>query len=194
MVEALDALEPARPLEQLALRLPVQAIYKFDDRRIVAGRIESGQPRRRRRDRHHARRQDRENQKRRELAGDAGQGPPGRRTLGRHHARPRIVHRARRRHRPCRRAPARYAAPARADLLAARQAADRRATRSWSGSARGKARATVVAIEKAVDPGELSKRRRPMRSRATMSARSTSRWRSRSPPIRPATIRAPGGW
>ena len=42
MVEALDALEPARPLEQLALRLPVQAIYKFDDRRIVAGRIESG--------------------------------------------------------------------------------------------------------------------------------------------------------
>ncbi len=42
MVEALDALEPARPLEALALRLPVQAIYKFDDRRIVAGRIESG--------------------------------------------------------------------------------------------------------------------------------------------------------
>jgi bifunctional enzyme CysN/CysC len=29
-------------LAQLALRLPVQAIYKFDDRRIVAGRIESG--------------------------------------------------------------------------------------------------------------------------------------------------------
>src|SRR5213079_3559105 len=42
VIEALDALEPARPLEQLALRLPVQAIYKFDDRRIVAGRIESG--------------------------------------------------------------------------------------------------------------------------------------------------------
>ena len=42
VVEALDALEPARPLEQLALRLPVQAIYKFDDRRIIAGRIESG--------------------------------------------------------------------------------------------------------------------------------------------------------
>jgi bifunctional enzyme CysN/CysC len=42
VVEALDELEPARPLEQLALRLPVQAIYKFDDRRIVAGRIESG--------------------------------------------------------------------------------------------------------------------------------------------------------
>lgn len=42
VIEALDALEPARPLEALALRLPVQAIYKFDDRRIVAGRIESG--------------------------------------------------------------------------------------------------------------------------------------------------------
>jgi bifunctional enzyme CysN/CysC len=42
VVEALDALEPARPLAQLALRMPVQAIYKFDDRRIVAGRIESG--------------------------------------------------------------------------------------------------------------------------------------------------------
>jgi bifunctional enzyme CysN/CysC len=42
VVEALDALEPARPLEALALRLPVQAVYKFDDRRIVAGRIESG--------------------------------------------------------------------------------------------------------------------------------------------------------
>jgi bifunctional enzyme CysN/CysC len=42
VVEALDALEPARPLHALALRLPVQAIYKFDDRRIVAGRIESG--------------------------------------------------------------------------------------------------------------------------------------------------------
>src|SRR6202030_2810406 len=42
VVEPRDAPEPARPLEQLALRLPVQAIYKFDDRRIVAGRIESG--------------------------------------------------------------------------------------------------------------------------------------------------------
>ena len=42
VVDALDALQPAQPAEQLALRLPVQAIYKFDDRRIVAGRIESG--------------------------------------------------------------------------------------------------------------------------------------------------------
>ncbi|ABD89543.1 adenylyl-sulfate kinase [Rhodopseudomonas palustris] len=42
VVEALDALTPARPLDEMPLRLPVQAIYKFDDRRIVAGRIESG--------------------------------------------------------------------------------------------------------------------------------------------------------
>jgi bifunctional enzyme CysN/CysC len=42
VVAALDLFEPARPLEALPLRLPVQAIYKFDDRRIVAGRIESG--------------------------------------------------------------------------------------------------------------------------------------------------------
>src|SRR6201991_115293 len=42
VVEALDALEPARPLGALALRLPGPAIYKIDDRRIVAGRIESG--------------------------------------------------------------------------------------------------------------------------------------------------------
>ena len=42
VIDALDQLEPAQPPEQLALRLPVQAVYKFDDRRIVAGRIESG--------------------------------------------------------------------------------------------------------------------------------------------------------
>jgi bifunctional enzyme CysN/CysC len=42
VVEALDRLIPAPALDELALRLPVQAIYKFDDRRIVAGRIESG--------------------------------------------------------------------------------------------------------------------------------------------------------
>lgn len=42
VVEALDALTPARALDDLPLRLPVQAVYKFDDRRIIAGRIESG--------------------------------------------------------------------------------------------------------------------------------------------------------
>src|ERR1700743_3142345 len=43
VVEALDSLEPARPLASLPLRLPVQAIYKFDDRRIRAGRHETGE-------------------------------------------------------------------------------------------------------------------------------------------------------
>ncbi len=42
VVEALDQLTPARQMDELALRLPIQAVYKFDDRRIVAGRVESG--------------------------------------------------------------------------------------------------------------------------------------------------------
>jgi bifunctional enzyme CysN/CysC len=42
VVETLDGFMPARQPDELALRLPVQAVYKFDDRRIVAGRIESG--------------------------------------------------------------------------------------------------------------------------------------------------------
>ena len=43
VVGALDTLTPTRALTELPLRLPVQAIYKFDDRRIIAGRIEAGQ-------------------------------------------------------------------------------------------------------------------------------------------------------
>ncbi|WP_041041545.1 adenylyl-sulfate kinase [Paramagnetospirillum magnetotacticum] len=39
---ALDLFEPAKPLTDLALRFPVQDVYKFDERRIIAGRIESG--------------------------------------------------------------------------------------------------------------------------------------------------------
>ena len=42
VVEAIDQLTPARALDELALRFPVQLITKFDDRRIVAGRVESG--------------------------------------------------------------------------------------------------------------------------------------------------------
>ncbi|MDQ0511504.1 adenylyl-sulfate kinase [Ancylobacter amanitiformis] len=42
VLEALDQFEPARAPQELALRMPVQAVYKFDDRRIVAGRIETG--------------------------------------------------------------------------------------------------------------------------------------------------------
>jgi bifunctional enzyme CysN/CysC len=43
VLEALDTFIPAPPLRDLTLRLPVQAVYKFDERRIIAGRIESGQ-------------------------------------------------------------------------------------------------------------------------------------------------------
>src|SRR5207253_1367045 len=40
--EAVDGFSPAPTRADLALRLPVQAVYKFDDRRIIAGRLESG--------------------------------------------------------------------------------------------------------------------------------------------------------
>src|SRR3982074_469432 len=42
VLEVLDRFAPARPATELALRIPVQAIYKFDDRRISAGRVETG--------------------------------------------------------------------------------------------------------------------------------------------------------
>ena len=42
MLEALDRFRRRGPRRELPLRLPVQAVYKFDDRRIIAGRIESG--------------------------------------------------------------------------------------------------------------------------------------------------------
>jgi sulfate adenylyltransferase large subunit/phosphoadenylyl-sulfate reductase (thioredoxin) len=42
VIEALDRFAPARPATALPLRLPVQAVYKFDDRRIIAGRLQSG--------------------------------------------------------------------------------------------------------------------------------------------------------
>src|SRR5215468_9872035 len=43
VLEVLDRFSPAKPLGALPLRIPVQAVYKFDDRRIIAGRIETGQ-------------------------------------------------------------------------------------------------------------------------------------------------------
>jgi bifunctional enzyme CysN/CysC len=42
VVQALDAFEPKGTAVERPLRLPVQDVYKFDQRRIVAGRIESG--------------------------------------------------------------------------------------------------------------------------------------------------------
>ncbi len=42
LAEALDRLQPPLTSLDLPLRFPVQDVYKFDDRRIIAGRIESG--------------------------------------------------------------------------------------------------------------------------------------------------------
>src|SRR5437660_12003179 len=42
LAEALDAITPMAPPTDLPLRLRVQEVYKFDDRRIIAGRIETG--------------------------------------------------------------------------------------------------------------------------------------------------------
>ena len=42
VTEALDAFTTARSLADRPLRLPIQDVYKLDERRIVAGRIESG--------------------------------------------------------------------------------------------------------------------------------------------------------
>ena len=42
LIEALETFRPARRPVDLPLRLPVQDVYKFDDRRIIVGRIESG--------------------------------------------------------------------------------------------------------------------------------------------------------
>ena len=42
ILNALDGFTPTKPLTDLPLRFPVQDVYKFDERRILAGRIESG--------------------------------------------------------------------------------------------------------------------------------------------------------
>ena len=42
VLQLLERFAPAKPTADLPLRIPVQAVYKFDDRRIIAGRIESG--------------------------------------------------------------------------------------------------------------------------------------------------------
>lgn len=42
IISALSEFKPAQSLENLPLRLPVQDVYKFDERRIIAGKIESG--------------------------------------------------------------------------------------------------------------------------------------------------------
>lgn len=42
VLEALDLLEPQRPDEDLPLRFSVQDVYRWDGRRIIAGRVETG--------------------------------------------------------------------------------------------------------------------------------------------------------
>jgi bifunctional enzyme CysN/CysC len=42
LVDALDAFTMPATVEALPLRFPIQDVYKFDERRIIAGRIESG--------------------------------------------------------------------------------------------------------------------------------------------------------
>jgi len=45
VVDALDSFRMPEPFYHQALRMPVQDVYKFDDRRIIVGRIESGRVR-----------------------------------------------------------------------------------------------------------------------------------------------------
>ena len=42
VIEGIDLIERDKGIEDKPLRLPIQDVYKFDDRRIIAGRIESG--------------------------------------------------------------------------------------------------------------------------------------------------------
>jgi bifunctional enzyme CysN/CysC len=42
ITDMLDIFEPPKPLNDLPLRFPIQDIYRFDDRRILAGRVEAG--------------------------------------------------------------------------------------------------------------------------------------------------------
>jgi bifunctional enzyme CysN/CysC len=42
ITDMLDSFEPPAPLQHLPLRFPIQAVYRFDERRIIAGRVEAG--------------------------------------------------------------------------------------------------------------------------------------------------------
>lgn len=43
IIKAIDIFENEKEISHKPLRLPIQDVYKFDDRRIIVGRIESGQ-------------------------------------------------------------------------------------------------------------------------------------------------------
>jgi len=42
IISAIDAIKKDKGIEEKPLRFPIQDVYKFDDRRIISGRIESG--------------------------------------------------------------------------------------------------------------------------------------------------------
>ena len=42
ITDMLDTFEPPKPVQDQALRFPVQDVYRFDERRIIAGRIDTG--------------------------------------------------------------------------------------------------------------------------------------------------------
>ena len=42
LIESIDLIEKEKGIEDKALRYPIQDVYKFDNRRIITGRIESG--------------------------------------------------------------------------------------------------------------------------------------------------------
>lgn len=42
LLSALDKFEPSRPLAEQPLRFPIQDVYRYDEQRILVGRIESG--------------------------------------------------------------------------------------------------------------------------------------------------------
>jgi bifunctional enzyme CysN/CysC len=42
VTDLLDSFEPPKPVHDLPLRFPVQDVYRFDARRVIAGRIETG--------------------------------------------------------------------------------------------------------------------------------------------------------
>ncbi len=42
IIDRLDSFEPPKALTKLPLRFPIQDVYRFDERRILAGRIDSG--------------------------------------------------------------------------------------------------------------------------------------------------------
>ncbi|MGL5086823.1 MAG: sulfate adenylyltransferase subunit 1 [Clostridium sp.] len=42
IIDAVDSIEKDKGIENKPLRFPIQDVYKFDDRRIISGRIESG--------------------------------------------------------------------------------------------------------------------------------------------------------